>query len=91
MICPRCRCEVGNQSVCPYCGGTVYVSSSGWNTTDYARRTAPVPQNTRTKSPERRNLERKLHDVETKVNMLLVLHGGVLALSVLTLLLIALK
>ena len=20
MICPRCRCEVGNQRKCPYCG-----------------------------------------------------------------------
>lgn len=22
MICPRCKCEIGNQPRCPYCGAT---------------------------------------------------------------------
>ncbi|MBQ6839667.1 MAG: hypothetical protein IJO45_03135 [Oscillospiraceae bacterium] len=90
MKCPRCRCEVGNQSICPYCGGTVYISS-GWNTTEYSRRTANTAQGSRRPPSETRNIERKLHNLEMKVHMLLVLQGGVLALSVLALLLIALK
>lgn len=26
MRCPRCRCEVGSQKMCPYCGAPMQVS-----------------------------------------------------------------
>lgn len=91
MKCPRCRCEVGSRSVCPYCGSTVYVGDTTWGVQDYSRRTTTtVPPHGRP-SPETRNLERKMRNLETKVNLILVLQGGIFALTMLALIMLVLK
>ena len=31
MKCPNCRCEIGSQPVCPYCGRVIYQTAQrGW-------------------------------------------------------------
>lgn len=91
MKCPKCRCEVGNQSVCPYCGATVYVSSATWDMNTFqSRATMPVNSVSRI-PPENRGTDRRLKNLETKVNLLLVLQIGSFVLTVLTLIIMALK
>ncbi len=85
MRCPKCSCEVGNQAVCPFCGGSVYVSGPTWQPNDYARRTT-VPTEQKRVPHYRADLERRLRGLEMKVNMLLVLQCGSFALMFLTLL-----
>ena len=92
MRCPKCRCEVGNQAVCPYCGATVYVGSTTWNVNDFNRNTLQVSQKNAAPMPlEVRSVDRRIRSLETKVNMLLVLQGGTFVLSVLALIIMALK
>lgn len=91
MKCPKCRCEVGTQSVCPYCGATVYVSNATWDVHAYQNRaTVPIPGAAKS-SLETRSTERKLRNLETKVNLLLVLQTGTFVLAVLNLIIMALK
>ena len=94
MKCPKCRSEVGNQPVCPYCGGTIYIQAAttgGYD--DYSRRVPgqadPRPQS-RSRS-ELRELERRMRSLETKVSLTLVLQCGSFALMILTLVILALK
>lgn len=84
MKCPKCGCEIGNQSVCPFCGGTIYVSTPTISAGDFgARTTAPVH---RTRAPaQRTDLERRVRSLETKINLLLVLQCGTFALTLLAL------
>lgn len=92
MKCPNCRCEVGNQPICPYCGATVYLQETVWNQPDYARRNQPVNDSrTRRKSPELKELDRRIRNLETKINLCLTLICGCFALSILTLLMLAIR
>lgn len=90
MRCPKCRCEVGNQPVCPFCGATVYMSNTTWNVNDAARQPT-VPVHGGAQVTNSRGIERKLRELETKLNLLMVLQGGTLVLAILTLLAMALK
>ena len=91
MRCPKCRCEVGNQSVCPYCGATVYMGTATWDMNAFQNRaTVPVPVSAKVPL-ESRGTERKLRNLETKVNLLLVLQTGTFVLAVLSLIIMALK
>jgi len=91
MRCPKCRCEVGNQSVCPYCGATVYMGTATWDMNTFQNRaTVPVPGSAKVPL-ESRGTERKLRNLETKVNLLLVLQTGTFVLAVLSLIIMALK
>lgn len=90
MRCPKCSCEVGSQSVCPFCGATVYVGNSTWGVQDYARQTT-VPVSAARIPPESRQSERSIKSLEMKVNLLLVLQSGTFALAILALLIMALK
>lgn len=57
---------------------------------EYSRRTAMV--NSPGKLPaENRGVDRKLRNLETKVNLLLVMVGGLFAMTVLTLIALVLK
>lgn len=91
MKCPKCRSEVGTQSVCPYCGATVYVGNATWDMNAFQNRaTVPVPGSP--KPPlENRGMDRRLRNLETKVNLLLVLQTGSFVLAVLSLIIMALK
>lgn len=90
MKCPKCRSEVANQQVCPYCGATVYVTNTTWPV-DRRNYTAPVPQFGNRQAQEHRGVERKLRLLETKANLILVLQGGCFLLILLALIILALK
>lgn len=89
MRCPKCRCEVGNQSICPFCGATVFVSNTTWGVHDMNRQPTVAVRGMGQLS-ETRGIERKLRNLETKVNLLLVLQSGTFALAVIALLVLAL-
>lgn len=89
MRCPKCRCEVGNQPVCPFCGATVYMSNTTWKVNDVARQ-ATVPVHGGAQLNNSRGIERKLRELETKLNLLMVLQAGTLLLAILILLAMAL-
>ena len=91
MRCPKCSCEVGNQSVCPFCGATVYVGHTTWSVNNYARQNTIPVRGGRTYPAESRETENRLRSLETKVNLLIVLQAGCFVLSLLSLLIIALR
>lgn len=94
MKCPTCKSEVGNQSVCPYCGGTIYLRGNSWNTEEYNRRiSAKVDEEVfqSRRGADTRVVERMIRGLERKINLMLVLQCGMFALLVLVLLTIALK
>ena len=93
MKCPNCRCEVGNQPVCPYCGATVYLQETVWNQQDYASRSVPSAdqRSSRRKATELKDLDRRLRILETRVNLCLTMLCGTFALSILTLVILAFR
>ena len=83
MRCPKCRSEVGSQKACPYCGTPLAAPEPSRS---FASELAnALNRNNRTV----KSLENRIRTLEDKVNILLVLHGGTLA--VLVLILIALQ
>lgn len=90
MRCPRCRCEVGDRQVCPFCGTTLYTGGPTWNMAGHTRTTQTV-QSGRFQREGNRSLERKMRELATKIDLLLVLQIGSILLSILALVLIALK
>lgn len=94
MKCPNCRCEVGNQPVCPYCGTTVYLQSApGWNEQDYARQSIPAPdgRQQRRRGLELKDVDRRIRNLETKVNLCLAVLCGNFALTILAIIILAFK
>lgn len=92
MRCPVCRCETGNQSVCPYCGTTVYTGNTTYTMTDYARHTQPTQHTTQPQSRERgRSYDKKLRRIETKLDLLMVLQIGIFLLLLIVTVMTALK
>jgi hypothetical protein len=85
MKCPNCRCEVGTQQVCPYCGTTVYLQEAY-----RAPQSAEIRTNRR-KGPELRDLDKRLRMMETKVNLCLTLQSGTFAIVILMLFILALR
>ena len=86
MQCPKCRSEVGNQKICPYCGATVYIQES-FPTESYPslRKNGNPGTNMQTDALQR--IER----LETKLNLILVLSVAAFLLSVLSLVVLAIK
>lgn len=92
MKCPKCRSEVINQPVCPYCGATVYVGDTTRSVPEYTRRAGGASQPVGNRQMrDIREMERKFRNLETKVNLILVLEGGSFLLVVLALIVLALK
>lgn len=94
MKCPKCRSEVGNQPVCPYCGGTVYIQGVTWTADEYGRRTTMPVSEMRGSSRggyDPREMDRRLRGLELKANLTLILQCGIFALVVLALVVLALK
>lgn len=91
MRCPRCRSEVGNQPVCPYCGGTVYMQNVTYSSNDVTRRSAPSTQGVGISSGNSKKIDRRLRHLETKLDLLLILAGGNLIFCLLLLIAIILK
>lgn len=93
MKCPKCRCEVGNQSVCPYCGSTVYINGNSWGNTDYSHR-PPVQMskhNNKVNANNGTDVEYRLRALETRVNMIMAIQCGVFIIDILIMVILALK
>lgn len=90
MRCPVCRCEVGNQSVCPFCGATVYTGQNWNNSTTFNRNTIQYEQ---TRAPRERSQisNRKLRCLEKKMDLLLVFGVGSFLLLLIILVVLILK
>lgn len=92
MRCPKCRSEIGNQSVCPYCGTTVYIQGSTWSTDTYNQH-APTRARDgaiRNWGPDPGEMGRRLRNLESKVNVILILQCGCFVLLILILIILAL-
>ena len=94
MKCPKCHSEVGNQPVCPYCGGTMYIQNATWNRRAY-QGTTTVPVNevymTSRRSAADYETERKLRDLNMKANLIMILLSGNLMLLLLLIVVAMLK
>ena len=94
MKCPKCHSEVGNQPVCPYCGGTMYIQDVAWNRRPYqGNTTIPVNEVYMASRPSTADyqMEQKLRDLNTKTNLMMILLGGNLMLLLLLIVVIMLK
>jgi len=85
MKCPKCHNEVCNQRVCPYCGATVYLEDSSWETEKlrHGNITPAVPGKDETEKME--DLLGRIRKLETRVNLILVLNAALFALVILLL------
>ena len=94
MRCPKCKIEVGNQPVCPNCGSTLKSRERSRERDEYLRRTT-MPSDAIYQVPgfqnPRRERDSVLQDIQTKLNLVLILQSGTFALVVLTLVILALK
>lgn len=87
MICPKCRCEIGNQPSCPYCGQTVIIPRG-------ARRkqtTVPIEHQVPVRGGENNRFGRQLNSIEMRSNLCLILAAGTFVLQILTMLILVLK
>lgn len=92
MRCPVCRCETGNQSVCPYCGTTVHAGNTTYTMTDYPRHTQPMQSTVQQQPRERgRSSEKRLRRIETKLDLIMVLQIGSFLLLLIVMIMTALK
>lgn len=89
MRCPRCKSEIGNQAVCPYCGSTIYIHGNVPIDTKY--RAVMDKRYVDHRNGEQGHLEARLGNFETKVNLLLVLSCGNFILAALLLVILALQ
>ena len=93
MKCPKCRSEVGNQSVCPYCGSTVYINGNSWGNSEYAH--SAYVQNNKLRNKANMNagteFEYRLRNLETRVNMMLAVQIGIFVIDILILVILALR
>lgn len=86
MKCPVCRSEVGNQQVCPYCGGTVFLQEPSWNPAGMV--TGPLFRGPQEPLPP--EILNRISAIETKLNLLLVLQGATFLLLAVALIALAL-
>lgn len=98
MICPNCRCEIGNLAVCPYCGmrqrnaGTTPIRPQG---TTQVRNRQAVPMQTKNsdmKSVYRseQGNNRHMSNIDTWSLMCVILLAGIFVMELLQLILLAL-
>lgn len=84
MRCPTCRSEVGSQKLCPYCGSSMYVPGAKTNPgMDY--------EGTNRVVRHIKNVEFFTHSLGKKMNVLIVLQSGTLAVLILILIAILTK
>lgn len=79
MICPRCRCEVGNQIKCPYCGTHLHE----YRNAGILDATVPVNQN----AYQDDSLKKHIANIDTWSLINVVLLGGVFVTNILQLIL----
>ena len=92
MRCPKCRSEVGNQSVCPYCGSTVYINGNSRGNTEYSHRASVQINKLHNKANMNAgtDIEYRLRTLEKRVNMMLAIQCGIFVINILILVILAL-
>lgn len=83
MRCPKCKCEVGSQKMCPYCGASMETPEQRLLT----RITDPMGKIYR----YLRSLDTSFKDQSKKLNILLVLVCGNIVLTLLLLIAVFVK
>jgi hypothetical protein len=78
MICPKCRCEVGNAKSCPYCGTVFYQDPMQDYTQKVIRQDQPAPSG---------NQDRHASNIDTWGLVSVVLLSGIFISEVLQLVL----
>ena len=96
MICPNCKSEIGSQPSCPYCGVVVNRSTTYYN--NYPNATVVPTRSVRqnqsagdTSGSGLRKLERKISSMDMKLQILMILCGGMIALQLLIIILMTVK
>lgn len=86
MMCPKCRHDVGSQSVCPYCGATVYLQNSGYRSDNQVHIPHRIGHQTSDSDSEEIKIVKNIvWKLDTKVNLLLIVSGANMLLLVLLL------
>lgn len=83
MKCPNCRCEIGSQPVCPYCGKVM-------NQTVQSCRGEYAPQ-LRALGNAVDRLRRSVSAVELRSRLTVILLGGIFVMQILIALICVLK
>ena len=92
MKCPKCHNEVGTQSVCPFCGATVYIQGLDRGAQGYRQHTfGGEPQSPNQYVSNFRDVDRRLYNLQMKINLLLILQCAIFVLVVLAVVVLALK
>lgn len=91
MKCHKCRCEVGSQRICPYCGATVYIQNSSLKM-DYGDAVPNSGGNVPFVNKDfSASLFQRMANLETKLNLVLILSIATFVLVIMTLIVIALR
>ena len=85
MICSKCRRDVGNHSVCPYCGATIY--TQGAAQPQLPHRIGLVSGTS--DGEDVKTLKNAFLKLDTKINLVLVISGANMLLLVLLLIALA--
>lgn len=82
MQCPKCRCEVGKQRVCPYCGTTLEES-----------RSRPESEQTTLARIGKllRGVDSRVHSIEDNIKILLAMQTGTFIVVLLLLIAVCVK
>lgn len=84
MQCPKCRCEVGKQRVCPYCGTTLEARESRGRAESEQMTLARIGR-------VLRGVDSRVHGIEDKVKILLALQTGTFVVVLLVLIAVCVK
>ena len=97
MRCKRCKGEIGNLAVCPYCGWNQYASTSpnydtkGVNSTVTITPPAGKSQPSTRDRRESSRISASLSNIEMRSKLCVILLAGIFALQVITMVLLVLK
>lgn len=84
MQCPKCRCEVGKQRVCPYCGTVLETSENRGRVESEQMYLTRI-------SKALRGVDSHVHGMEDKLNILLALQTGTFIVILLLLIAVCVK
>lgn len=90
MKCPRCKSEITNNAICPYCGYDVRSATVDWSYSQWVNTSTQDPGRAARKNSEYSNLYRRIVSLETKLNLSIILLAGNFVLLLLVLIMNAL-
>lgn len=91
MRCPNCRCEIGSQPTCPYCGIEIPAPEPKPVVTRYAEPAAPTTVSAATLQNVLGRMNRHLSNVDIRTKLSLVLLSGIFILLILLIIVLIIK